>query len=263
MRILITGHRGFIGSHAREYFQHWSEVETLEWGDPDPDLHGVDWVMHFGAISSTAERDVDRVLRQNYDYSRHLLDRCLAAGVNFQFSSSASVYGSTTHFQESGPVDPQSPYAWSKYLFERYAQGRWSLAEFEGIRIQGFRYFNVYGTGEDHKDQPSPWTVFQRQSRTGVIRLFDIDPEPARDFVPVETVVDLHHKFMSIPESGVWNVGSGKSRTFLSIAQEIAQATDAEIERVPMPRHLRDQYQHYTCANLAKLHGTLARYQLK
>jgi ADP-L-glycero-D-manno-heptose 6-epimerase len=262
MRILITGHRGFIGGHAQEYFQHSAEVETLEWGDADPDLHGVDWVMHFGAISSTAERDVDRVLRQNYDYSRHLLDCCLAQGVNFQFSSSASVYGATDHFQESGPVSPQSPYAWSKYLFERYAQSRWSLAEFEGIHIQGFRYFNVYGTGEDHKDQPSPWTTFRRQAQTGVIRVFDIHPEPQRDFVPVERVIDLHHRFISVTESGIWNIGSGEPRTFLSIAQEIARETGAQIQRVPAPQHLLDQYQHYTCADLTKLNSTLAHYRV-
>lgn len=263
MRLLITGNRGFIGGAAQRYFGGWAEIQTLEWGDPEPDLGGVDWVLHFGGLSSTATRDVDRVMRQNYDYSCWLLDQCLRSGASLQYSSSASIYGDTTHFTESGPVDPRSAYAWSKYLFERYAAKQVPAAQAQGLQIQGFRYFNVYGDGEDHKDQPSAWSLFRRQARHGVIQLFEADPEPARDMVPVQQVLQTQHAFLDIPESGVWNVGTGRATTFRAVAEAVAAETGAVIHTVPMPAHLRSQYQHYTQADLTRLHSTLARHRVK
>jgi ADP-L-glycero-D-manno-heptose 6-epimerase len=263
MRILITGNRGFIGGTACGYFSDCAEIETLDWGESLPDLTDVDWVMHFGGLSSTAERDVDRVMRQNYDYSCWLLDQCLRSHTNLQYSSSASIYGDTTHFTESGPVDPRSAYAWSKYLFERYAAKQTPAAQALGLQIQGFRYFNVYGAGEDHKDQPSAWSLFRRQARSGEIRLFEADPEPARDMVPVDRVMQVHHAFLDVPESGVWNVGTGRAMTFRAVAERVAAETGAVIRTVPMPAHLRAQYQYHTQADLTKLLDTLSRYSVK
>jgi ADP-L-glycero-D-manno-heptose 6-epimerase len=252
MKILITGHRGFIGQNMVNALKDEHELKFYEWGDDLPYLNKLDWVIHLGALSSTTETDVNKVLEQNYDFSRWLLNESQRFGVKMQYSSSASVYGMGTNFSEDAPVDPQSPYAWSKYLFERYVWGfrdRWKYP------VQGFRYFNVYGPHEDHKgDQASPYHKFTQQAKNkGVITLFENSDQYLRDFVPVETVIDVHKKFLNLKESGVWNVGKGKPRSFQKIAEEIAEKYNARIEYIPMPENIKKQYQAYTCADLTKL----------
>jgi ADP-L-glycero-D-manno-heptose 6-epimerase len=182
------------------------------------------------------------------------LNDCIDKGVNFQYSSSASVYGLNQEFKETSPVDPKTPYAWSKYLFERYTNTKLN----SGIRIQGFRYFNVYGPGEDHKtNQASPYHQFQKQfENTGKIKVFENSENYHRDFVPVDTVCETHVKFFGVTESGVWNVGTGKTKSFL----EVAKSFTNNLETIPMPDILKDSYQSYTCADLTKLHGTLSRF---
>ena len=123
MKILLTGYKGFIGSHMLTALLAAGHiVKVYEWGDPLPNVEGLDWVVHIGAISSTTERDVAKVMTQNYDFSVDLYEECRKHNVKFQFSSSASVYGLNKEFKEDSPVDPRTPYAWSKYMFERYMQ---------------------------------------------------------------------------------------------------------------------------------------------
>ena len=76
MKILVTGHRGFIGQNMVKELQKYYELSFFEWGDPVPEIRGLDWVIHLGAISSTTESDVERVMRQNYDFSCWILDQC-------------------------------------------------------------------------------------------------------------------------------------------------------------------------------------------
>jgi ADP-L-glycero-D-manno-heptose 6-epimerase len=172
-----------------------------------------------------------------------------------QYSSSASVYGQLKTFDEEGPVDPRSPYAWSKYLFDRYVNRQKKLREFNEIIVQGFRYFNVYGPHEDHKgDQASPYHKFEQQAKnTGTIKLFQNSDQYYRDFVPVQTVVDVHKKFFNINESNIWNVGTGKAKSFQEVGEEISQKYNATIEYIPMPESMKTQYQTYTKANIDKL----------
>lgn len=254
MKILITGHKGFIGQNMVNALKDEHELSFFEWGEQYPDIQGLDWVIHLGAISSTSETDIEKVLRQNLDFSTTLIYDCQKYGVNFQFSSSASIYGLGTNFKEDGMPNPMSPYAWSKYLFERFVKRhQWS-----GIKVQGFRYFNVYGPYEDHKDQPSPHHAFTKQAiETGVIKLFEGSENFKRDFISVHRVIDIHKKFFNVKESGIWNVGTGKPQSFQHIAKTIVEGTEAMIEYIPMPTHLEKQYQKYTCADLTKLHKTL------
>jgi ADP-L-glycero-D-manno-heptose 6-epimerase len=122
------------------------------------------------------------------------------------------------------------------------------------IRVQGFRYFNVYGSGEEHKDQPSPYTAFEKQAKeTGVIKLFKGSENYKRDFVPVETVCAVHKKFLNVEKSGIWNVGTGIATSFEDVAKLVAEKYGATIEYIPMPENLKNQYQAYTCADLTKL----------
>lgn len=176
MKILVTGHNGFIGSNLIKTLRNEGHTVTgFEWGEEFPG-YNFDTVMHLGAISSTNEKNVNKVLLQNYEFSVWLVETCNRYGINLQYSSSASVYGLGSSFSEDAEVDPKSPYAWSKYLFERYI----STKTFN-ITVQGFRYFNVFGPGEENKIQPSPYEVFSRQP---VIKLFEGSENIRRDFVP-------------------------------------------------------------------------------
>jgi ADP-L-glycero-D-manno-heptose 6-epimerase len=252
MKILITGYKGFIGQNMVNDLKDHHELSFYEWGETIPTVKGLDLVIHLGAISSTTESNVEKVIEQNYDFSRWLLGECHINQVSFQFSSSASIYGLKDDFNEDAPADPRSPYAWSKFLFERYVNGfsgKWQC------RIQGFRYFNVYGLHEEHKgDQASPYYKFAQQAKdTGVIKLFENSDRYFRDFVPVETVVDVHKRFFNVNESGIWNIGTGKPKSFQVVAEEIANQYNARIEYIPMPDNIKAQYQKYTCADLTKL----------
>lgn len=254
MKILVTGNKGFIGSNMVKALKD-HEVTTFEWGDALPNIAGLDWVIHMGAISSTTEKNVEKIMLQNYDFSCWLLNECIAKGVNFQYSSTASIYGSNSEFTESSPVNPRTTYAWSKYLFERFADRK------APILIQGFRYFNVYGPGEKHKgDQASPFYKFSQQAKKdGVIKVFQNSDKCLRDFVPVKDVCKTHIKFFDVLESGVWNVGTGAATSFY----DVAKTFDVPIEEIPMPDILKDNYQYYTCADMTKTNQTLEKYHAK
>lgn len=252
MRVLVTGHKGFIGSNMTSALKSQGhDVHGFEWGEEFPGFN-YDWIVHLGAISSTTETDIEKVMRQNYDFSVELLENCIIRGVNLQYASSASVYGLKQDFKETSPTDPKTPYAWSKFLFDHYA----SKIKCD-IIVQGFRYFNVYGPGEDSKgDQASPYHKFKRQfEQTGKIKVFENSDRYLRDFIHVEDVCAIHSKFFNIRQSGVWNVGTGVPRSFLDVALSIAPIDC--IEFIPMPDKLKYSYQTYTCADISKLKATL------
>jgi ADP-L-glycero-D-manno-heptose 6-epimerase len=254
MKILLTGYKGFIGSHMfRALEAHGHHVAVYDWGEILPSIMEQDWVIHMGAISSTTERDVEKVMAQNHDFTIQLYEACHTFGINFQYSSSASVYGLVSTFREDAELDPRTPYAWSKYLTERHIQ-RHPM----GARTQMFRYFNVCGPeGEEHKgSQASPYAQFKRQAEeTGKIRVFEGSDKFLRDFVPVSKIVETHLKFLDVKESGIWNVGTGQPRSFMAVAEEFG----VPIETVPMPAILKDSYQKYTCADMTRYNTTLSR----
>tara|TARA_B110000503_G_scaffold12801_1_gene17443 strand:- start:34672 stop:35487 length:816 start_codon:yes stop_codon:yes gene_type:complete len=258
MRILVTGHKGFIGSNLALYLQSQGhEVEGWEYiKNSIPDPSSYDWVIHLGAITSTTFTDVDQIIEQNLEYSLRLLQACDMLGTNFQYASSASVYGTTDHFTENCPLFPQSPYAWSKYLFDRFVTQH---ANDFSVLVQGFRYFNVYGQGEDHKgEQASPYTKFIRQAKEdGVIELFEGSKDYKRDFVCVEDVCKVHEKMLTVDQAGIFNVGTGTATSFQEIANTVAYKYNAGINYIPMPDNIKLQYQKYTCANLTKLNNVI------
>jgi len=247
MKILLTGHKGFIGKNMLKALENANhEISVFEWDDGNmPSVMEQDWVIHIGGISSTTERDVDKIMRQNYDFSRQLFAGCKVYGVNLQYSSSASVYGLGTDFSETAPVDPRNAYAWSKYMFERYHQQHQG-----GNVVQGFRYFNVYGLGENHKgSQASPHYQFAKQANEfGEIKVFENSHEYRRDFVPVEQVIATHLAFLNSQESGIFNIGTGTTQSFL----EVAEIFGVPIQTIPMPEQLKASYQKYTCADMTK-----------
>ena len=253
MNILVTGYKGFIGQNMCHYLMsRGHKVEGWDFMDNAvPDPSGYDWVIHLGAISDTTFTDVEQIMAQNFENSMRLLQTCDTMGTNIQYASSASVYGPTTHFNEDGNLLPQSPYAWSKYLFDRFVKQH--LDDFKVI-VQGFRYFNVYGPYEDHKgNQASPYTKFTKQAQEDkIIKVFEGSENYKRDFICVNDVCQIHEKMFQIDKSGIWNVGTGKPVSFDTVARTIADKHGAEIKYITMPDNLKSQYQKYTCADFRR-----------
>src|SRR5574343_48801 len=282
-RVLVTGVNGFI---CGAMFDHLSEKAddgyrvvgydlrkednfepNIEYVKQIIEANDINVVMHFGAISSTAEKDIDKVLRFNYDFTKDLVDFCYEKDILLQFSSSASVYGNkNATFKESDIPNPQSPYAISKYLCERYIMDKIMN---DGAMIQAFRYFNVYSFSlgkmlEEHKgNQASPYSKFYISLLNDQkIKLFYGSENYKRDFIYYERVIDTHLKFIDIEEDGIWNLGTGKTKSFKGVAEFICLGTnlDDRIEYIPMPDEIKDQYQEYTCADMTKMNETLKRH---
>ncbi len=250
MAILITGHRGFIGQNMMKAFG--PDAVGHEWGDGEPNLDGIERVIHLGAISSTACRDWDALLQQNVISSVRLITACDERGIPIQIASSAAVYGpDNITFVETDKPQPLNPYALSKFIVEKYVERHnWS------IPVQLFRYFNVYGPHEDHKDQPSPHSLFRRQAAAdGVIRVFEGSEGVFRDFVPVERLIEVHKRFFDLDVCGVYNLGTGNVQSFMDVATSVAIETNAEIVTVPMPEI--SGYQRYTRADMTKTNAML------
>jgi len=251
MKILITGFEGFIGKNLKSFLDKDHELFGYEWDTEFlPEVEGFDWVIHLGAISATTERDIDKVMLQNYEFSKWLFNECNTKGVNFQYASSASVYGCNTDFTEDAPKQPQSYYATSKYLFDR-----WVMQQQHKVIVQGFRYFNVYGPHEDHKgDQASPVTKFFKQAKENkVIKLFENSDNYKRDFIYVGDCCNIHRYLLGTKETGIFNIGTGIATSFQTVAELVAKRYNAKIETIPMPEELKGQYQEYTCADIQKL----------
>lgn len=228
-------------------------------------------IFHQGACSDTMEEDGKYMMEANYAYSKALLHYAMEWKIPFIYASSASVYGNGTSFGE----DPSNEvalnaYAFSKLQFDRYVRG--SLASTDS-QVVGLRYFNVYGPGESHKGRMASVALhFHQQYREhGRIRLFEgsdgyEDGEQQRDFVWVGDVVDVNLHFMERPaSSGLFNVGTGASRSFNDVALAVINARDGgscgladavaggKIEYIGFPQGLRDRYQSYTRADIKAL----------
>lgn len=265
MKILVTGHRGFIGQNLIEHLTDEYEITTYDILDgykrpKDLGLSEVRKVIHLGAISSTIETDIQKVMDLNVSWSIELFEECVKRGIDFQWASSASVYGrSVSTFRENQLMHPDSLYAKSKMLVETYI----TTHSQQDISWQGFRYFNVHGQYEDHKGaQASPYHQFTKQAKeTGIIRIFDGSENYLRDFVPVEVVCDYHEKFLSKRVCGIFNIGTGEPKSFLQVAEEVASVYSAKIETIPFPNKLKNQYQSYTCADMT-LTNTLLQHQV-
>ena len=204
LKILITGANGFIGKNLAEYLMSQghgvAEYDFIE--NVVPDCSQFDKVIHMGAISSTTERDVEKVLQQNLDFSHRLLQVCDMQGVDLIYASSASVYGDGQQFNEGAPKQPQSPYSWSKYLFDRSVE----MIKWEDYKcnIKGLRFFNVYGEHEEHKgDQMSVFHKFKAQAKeTGKVHPFEGSDEYLRDFIYVGDVCKIIEKMIPYMKEG-------------------------------------------------------------
>jgi ADP-L-glycero-D-manno-heptose 6-epimerase len=251
---LVTGADGFIGSHLCNRLG-----EVIGWNmSRHHRPHGIpassDAVFHLGAISSTTETDTRKLADWNILSSCELLERCIECDIPFVYASSASVYGlGRNGFYENVPLTPMNYYAISKASFDMFALQK--MRDHPDAKIYGLRYFNVYGRNEGRKgDMASPIHKFSTQARkTGEIKVFEGSAHYERDFVSVEDIVDITIAAKDFSTSGIYNVGTGISRSFLDVANIIAKHTNAKIVEIPFPSHLIGKYQDFTKSDNTKL----------
>jgi ADP-L-glycero-D-manno-heptose 6-epimerase len=170
-----------------------------------------------------------------------LFDYAIQHQIPVKFASSASVYGNTL-----GTINPLNHYAITKLQIDYFIQD--NIDKFSSI--QSFRYFNVYGQGEDHKgDQASPISKFTKQIKeTGKLKLFEGSDKFLRDFICVDDVVDIVMN-SNVP-SGIYDLGTGEPISFQEVAELVTKKEGGEIELIPFPEHLKGKYQDYTKANM-------------
>jgi ADP-L-glycero-D-manno-heptose 6-epimerase len=291
---LVTGAAGFIGSRFVEscnsrgiqlisvdkesHFQDRKENQGLIYGQIVDRDHLLTWlsqnrpsiqgIFHLGAITDTRETDLDRLQKLNLEYSQALWTYAAQERLPFIYASSAATYGDGSHGyqdqeEEISKLQPLNAYGWSKQNFDLWALDQ----EKNGIKPPcwaGFKFFNVYGYGERHKDFMSSVVLhaFDQIQAQGNVTLFKShkegieDGHQKRDFVFVEDVVDVLHFALNNPiPRGIYNLGSGKARTFIDLARAVFSALKKpeQIQFIDTPLSIRDKYQYFTEANMDKL----------
>ena len=254
MNILVTGYKGFIGKNMTKYLKQKHSVVGYEYKkDHFPDLKNINLVIHLGALTSTTNLDIKSIIEQNVNFSIKLIEQVIKKKINIQIASSASVYGNLSDFKEESILKPESPYAVSKFLVEKFFNSldKKKISNY----VQIFRYFNVYGEYEEKKkEQASPLSKFVIQAKKEKkIFLFENSKYYLRDFIWVGDLCRIHEFFFRIKKSGIFNIGTGKSYSFECIAQIIAKKYNAKIIYIPMPENIKKHYQKYTKANLDNL----------
>jgi ADP-L-glycero-D-manno-heptose 6-epimerase len=264
--------RNLADCEIADYFDKEQFLSELASGTFDGDIAAV---LHQGACSDTTEADGRYMMQNNYRYSVALLDYCQDQEVPLLYASSASVYGSGPGFKEDPLHEtPLNVYGYSKLLFDQVVRRR--LGD-RTAQIAGFRYFNVYGPREAHKQRMASvaFHFFNQFLSQGSVRLFEgwdgyAAGEQRRDFVSVEDVVKVAMFFLEDGrKSGIFNVGTGASQTFNDMAVAIINACrEAEgegpvtlaqmrehgiIRYIPFPDDLKGKYQSFTEADLDDL----------
>lgn len=290
--IVVTGAAGFIGSClvrrlnndnfnniiAVDKFTDASKEKNLAsakvkefvdrenfmvWLDKNHDL--VDFIFHIGAKTDTAEFDTVLLNRMNTQYTKDIWRRCIQYQIPLVYASSAATYGlgEMGYDDDESKINalkPLNPYGQSKQDFDV-----WALQQKEKPFFwAGLKFFNVYGPNEYHKGRMASviWHAFNQISKTDKMKLFRShnskfkDGEQMRDFVYVKDVVEvcvflMHHR----KNSGIYNLGSGKARTFLDLTKATFRAMGKKenIEFIDTPVDIRDKYQYFTEANMDKL----------
>lgn len=253
-------HRGldFGRQVDRDILFRWLETES-------PPLAGI---VHLGACTDTTELDEEYLRRVNLEYSQRLWDFAISKALPMVYASSAATYGDgALGYSDDEALIPQlrplNPYGESKRLFDLWALEREKAGQAPPA-WSGFKFFNVYGFGERHKGKMASVVLHSRDriQSTGTARLFKshkagiADGHQSRDFVHVGDVVKCLHFALEKPiKRGIFNLGTGQARTFLDLAKATFQALGAleKIEFVDTPQELRERYQYFTQADVAKL----------
>jgi ADP-L-glycero-D-manno-heptose 6-epimerase len=229
-------------------------------------------VVHMGAISSTMETDIDRLAEQNVRATLALLRLAIARDKQFVYASSAATYGDgTAGFEDDcrpealARLRPLNGYGWSKHLVDRAIARKAALGEPLPPQWVGLKFFNVYGPNEYHKGgmRSVAMQLHEAARTTGRLRLFKshrpdyADGAQLRDFIYVRDCADVVLWLLDHPHvSGLYNLGTGRARSFLDLAHTVAKALPGkklDIEFFDMPEALRASYQSRTEAPMARL----------
>ena len=290
--IVVTGAAGFIGSClitrlnkdnfneiiAVDHFKDPAKLKNLEnkkireqvdrdqffeWLDKN--YEHVEFIFHIGARTDTTEFNVEIFNHLNVYYSKQIWKKCIEYQIPLVYASSAATYGlgelGYDHNENLIPqLKPLNPYGDSKNDFDI-----WALQQDEQPFFwAGLKFFNVYGPNEYHKGRMASviFHAFNQINATNEMKLFRShnpdfkDGEQMRDFVYVKDVVEvcyflMHHR----KNSGIYNLGSGKARTFLDLVKSTFKAVDKpeQIKFIDTPADIRDKYQYFTEANMNKL----------
>jgi len=296
--ILVTGGGGFIGSNlvaalidrgthnvvvcdmfgSNDKWRNLSKHHVFEIIVPEQmfewlevNRQQIDMVVHMGGVSSTVEKNIDFVLKNNFALSLKVWRWCNARNVRLIYASSSATYGDGSNgFDDSldmtylRKLQPMSGYGWSKQLFDLHVAGAVSRGEAQLPQWVGLKFFNAYGPNEFHKDdQRSVIAKVAPQAIQGAaVRLFNsYNPKYAngaqmRDVIYVKDCVNVILWLLDNPNvSGLFNLGTGKARTFNDMAKGIfaAIAREPKINYMDMPEELIPNYQYFTEANMQKL----------
>jgi ADP-L-glycero-D-manno-heptose 6-epimerase len=226
-----------------------------------------EFVFHLGARTDTTEPSVELFNRLNLNYSKEIWSICTEFQIPLVYASSAATYGGgelgySDKESDIPMLKPLNPYAQSKQDFDCWVLKQ----EKRPFFWAGLKFFNVYGPNEYHKGRMASviFHAFRQIRDTGKMTLFEShrdgigNGEQQRDFVYVKDVCEvcfwlMHHR----KNSGIYNLGSGKARTFLDLAKAVFQAMDVpeNIAFIPTPIEIRDSYQYFTEADMEKLFG--------
>src|SRR6201996_7511497 len=292
--IVVTGAAGFIGSALTGFLNEHGFTDLIlvdEFGRADkvPNLEGkqfaekverevfFDWLekrrpeiaafYHIGARTDTTEFDYSVHEHLNVEYSKKVWNYCVGHGVPLVYASSAATYGAGEKGYEDrhdvvGELRPLNAYGISKNEFDKWALQQTVQPPFWA----GLKFFNVYGPNEYHKGRMASviFHSFNQIKKDGFVKLFKshrpdfADGQQLRDFVYVKDVVKVCFWLMeNRPASGLYNLGTGKARSFEDLVRATFTGLDlpAKIEYIDMPEDIRDKYQYFTEAKMEKLRG--------
>jgi len=290
--IVITGSAGFIGSclvskfnsegvtnlilvddfsiagkqanyTLKSFYQKIERKNFIEWFDKNHNI--VTDVIHIGARTDTTEKDINVLNELNLNYTKAIWNICAKNNISLIYASSAATYG----LGENGYDDDESKIPLLKPL-NLYGESKndfdiWALEQPQSPpHWQGLKFFNVYGPNEYHKGRMASviFHSFHQINNNGKVKLFKShnpnysDGGQLRDFVYVKDVVNvIWFLYTTKIKSGIYNLGSGKARTFLDLAKATFKALNIEpnIEFIDTPIDIRDKYQYFTEANMNKL----------
>ena len=248
---------------GKMYSQKVDREEFIPWLKENE--HFIQFIFHIGARTDTTEFDKSIFDKLNFNYTKDIWNICVEFGIPLVYASSAATYGLgelgyDDNHEVVNDLKPLNPYGDSKNDFDK-----WALAqEKKPYFWAGLKFFNVYGPNEYHKGRMASviFHAVNQINETGGMKLFAShhtdykDGEQLRDFVYVKDVVEvclflLNHR----KDSGLYNLGSGKARTFIDLVENTFEALDKEpnISFIPTPEDIRDKYQYYTEANMEKL----------
>jgi ADP-L-glycero-D-manno-heptose 6-epimerase len=242
----------------RDEFHSWFRENTSR----------VAMVYHIGARTDTAEFDEQLLTRLNLDYSKQVWTICAEAGVPLVYASSAATYGAGEHGYADNhasipALKPLNPYGWSKQYFDMWVLEQEKTPPFWA----GLKFFNVYGPNEYHKGRMASviFHAYHQILKNGSVKLFRShrpeyrDGWQLRDFVYVKDVLSVCMYLLDgKAPSAIYNLGSGKARSFYDLAASTFAAMDrpVQIEFIDIPEDIRDKYQYFTEADMRKLIAT-------